>query len=636
MGTKLRSLLGVAGLVAGAMVVALPPGRASATGPAAHVDTRTSGTKATPDAPLHYTSATNVVLNVTVTEPDESGILEIAPCSAPLGLDPIAVVFHLGETVSNLVRTGTGADPELCLRPSAPAHLIVDTWTVPTGNYVAQPTVMTIFDATATVGTADAVIPAVAGLAYPATGLSTLVTLPDGGSVILHACGAALPTAASVTGPAGVRSAALTDLGTGGTVCVHALGAAGASVKVRVELTGYYSATAPVTTDDFRYVISTGDGPLTAPGLVPVTPLRLLDTRNNAGPRRGAGQVYELDLSSKAPVDATAAVMNVTATDGAANGFVTVYPCDIARPTASNLNYVTGQTVPNLVTVALAASSKVCFYTHTAVHLVVDLSGWYVLNDGGGYRALAPTRLFDTRSSAGRTPVAAGAVYRYDLTGKVDPSADAVTMNVTVTEPAADGFLTVFPCDAPQPLASNLNYKRNQTVPNLVTVKISAARTVCFFAQQRLHLLADLAGDFQTAALTGFYALSPQRLVDTREGTEGPLLTGDVLQLTVPLPKVDAALFNVTVTDPKGDGFITVYPCGTERPTVSNLNFVVGQTVPNLVAVQLNATGQACFYAHAGTHLIVDIAGIYSADPFVDATAKLTVTSIRGGATPLP
>ena len=636
MGTKLRSLLGVAGLVAGAMVVALPPGRADATGPGAHVDTRTSGTKATPDAPLHYTSATNVVLNVTVTEPDESGILEIAPCSAPAGLDPIAVVFHLGETVSNLVRTGTGADPELCLRPSGPAHLIVDTWTVPTGNYVAQPTVTTIFDATATVGTADAVIPAVAGLAGNTTGLSTLVTLPDGGSVILHACGAALPTAASVTGPAGVRSAALTDLGTGGTVCVHALGTAGAAVKVRVELTGYYSPTAPVTTDDFRYVISTGDGPLTAPGLVPVTPLRLLDTRDNAGPRRGAGQVYELDLSSKAPVDATAAVMNVTATDGAANGFVTVYPCDIARPTASNLNYVTGQTVPNQVVVALAASAKVCFYTLTPVHLVADLGGWYLLGGGSGYKALAPVRLFDTRTSAGRTPVATSGVYTLDLKGKVDVAATAVTMNVTVTEPVADGYLTAYPCDAPRPLASNLNYAKNQTVPNLVTVKLSATQTVCFYAQQRLHLLADLAGDFEPTLDTGYYGLAPQRLVDTREGTGGPLVAGNVITIKVPLLKLDAAVFNVTVTGGSAPGFVTAYPCGTDRPVVSNLNFVANQTVPNLVSVRLDAQGEACFYALTTTHLIVDLSGVYSPDPFVDATAALTVTSVRDGATPTP
>ncbi len=208
-------------------------------------------------------------------------------------------------------------------------------------------------------------------------------------------------------------------------------------------------------------------------------------------------------------------------------------------------------------------------------------------------------------------------------------------MNVTVTEPVADGFLTVYPCDAPRPLASNLNYVRSQTVPNLVTVKLSATKTVCFFAQQQLHLIADLAGSFEPSLDTGFYAVSPQRLVDTRIGTEGPLATGDMLKLTVPLDKLDAALFNVTVTEPGASGFITVYPCDQPRPTVSNLNFVAGQTVPNLVAVQLDSTGSACFYAQSKTHLIVDLAGVYSADPFVDAAPVLTVSSIRDGAAPL-
>jgi hypothetical protein len=295
---------------------------------------------------------------------------------------------------------------------------------------------------------------------------------------------------------------------------------------------------------------------------------------------------------------------------------------------------VTGQTVPNQVVVALAASAKICFYTHTPVHLLADLGGWYLLGGGSGYKALAPVRLFDTRTSAGRTPVATGGVYTLDLKGKVDAAATAATMNVTVTEPVTDGFLTAYPCDEPRPLASNLNYARNQTVPNLVTVKLSATQTVCFFAQQRLHLLADLAGDFEPTLDTGYYGLAPQRLVDTRIGTEGPLVAGDVIIVKVPLLKLDAGVFNVTVTEGAAPGFVTVYPCGTDRPVVSNLNYVANQTVPNLVSVRLNAAGEACFYALTTTHLVVDLSGVYSPDPYVDATLALTVTSVRDGATP--
>jgi hypothetical protein len=46
-------------------------------------------------------------------------------------------------------------------------------------------------------------------------------------------------------------------------------------------------------------------------------------------------------------------------------------------------------------------------------------------------------------------------------------------MNVTVTGSQADGYLTVWPCDQPQPNASNLNFRRGIDVPNLVTVKLA-------------------------------------------------------------------------------------------------------------------------------------------------------------------
>lgn len=631
---KIVALFGVLGLALGAVVAATPSPASAALAVTLVVDTRPGATKVVPEAPLVRNFTGNQILHVLVTEPDESGVLSIYPCAAPPAVAPMLVKYGLGEPASGLVRTGDGPAADFCFEPSGPAHLVISTVTPPTGGFVPAPTTSTVlFDGTVTVGT-DTIVSSIPGLLADAVGLSLLVTLPEGGSIAPFGCGTGVPAAATVTGGDGVQSAALSDLGAPRTLCLRAFGTAGATTKVVVKYTGQY-ATSAVSTTDFPYVVHTGDGPLAAPGLEPVAPTRLFDTRDGGGARRPAASVYELDLATAAPGDATAVVLNVTVTDPAADGFVTVYPCDIARPTASNLNYTRGQTVPNQVTVALAASAKVCFYTFTATHLLADLNGWYVLGAGTGYEAQAPERLFDTRDSAGRAPVAAGAVYTVDLSSQVLPTAEAVTMNVTVTEPGADGFLTVYPCDVPRPVVSNLNYARNQTVPNLVTVKMSAAKTVCFYAQQRLHLIADLAGSFEGSLDTGFYGLPPQRLVDTRIGTAGPLATGDTLELTVPLAKLDAGLFNVTVTETTGPGFITVYPCDQPRPVVSNLNFVAGQTVPNLVSVQLDATGRACFYASAGTHLVVDLAGVYSPDPFVDAAPTLTVESVRDGSDPL-
>jgi hypothetical protein len=71
--------------------------------------------------------------------------------------------------------------------------------------------------------------------------------------------------------------------------------------------------------------------------------------------------------------------LNVTVTDTTADdfgGYVTVYPCG-TRPEASNLNFISGQTIPNAVITPVSASGKVCFYVFGGAHLIADINGYY-------------------------------------------------------------------------------------------------------------------------------------------------------------------------------------------------------------------------------------------------------------------
>ena len=639
--------LALAGVLSGLVAVGAPARAESLTGwlfdgPVKIGDTHDvgAGAKAGPDPqnPLRVTGITGGLVQVTVSEPSEAGVLYVWDCN-DLAADPQAfVAYNAAETVSNLIRLGDGAATDFCFSPTALAHVKVERWATEGSaalgakNFVGI-SATSLFDAEVTAGT-DGVTAALTGLSAGATEVSLLVTLPDGGSATVFGCGTTPPPSPSIVGGEGTQSAALATLGGARTLCVRANGATGTKVKVQVSLTGSFSATDPASSEGMPYVVNRPDALNPSPGLDAVTPERLFDTRDNNGARRPAASVYELDLSSKAPAGARSVVMNVTATDPVGAGFVTVYPCDIVRPTASNLNYVAGQTVPNLVTVALGQSAKVCFYTHNAAHLIADLSGWYVLGAGDAFKATTPKRLFDTRTNNGAR-IVANSVFQLDLHGQVDDSATAVTMNVTVDQPVSDGFLTVYPCDGARPTASNLNYDTNQTVPNLVTVKVGVDMKVCFFAQKSLHLLADLAGYFAPLEDSGFRGLPPQRLVDTRDDPQGALRPGDVVRIRLPLPNLTGALFNVTAVDPTSGGFITAYPCDTEVPLASNLNFVTGRTVPNLVAVALSANSEACFYAQNATHLVVDLSGVYTTDQDVDNTPLLTVDSVRAGATPL-
>jgi hypothetical protein len=59
--------------------------------------------------------------------------------------------------------------------------------------------------------------------------------------------------------------------------------------------------------------------------------------------------------------------------------------------------------------------------------------------------------------------------------------------------------------------------------------------------------------------------------------------------------------------------FLTVFPFGTPRPVVSDLNFTAGEIVPNLVVVKLNSAGVSYFNAVGVTAVIADVAGWYVA-----------------------
>ena len=371
------------------------------------------------------------------------------------------------------------------------------------------------------------------------------------------------------------------------------------------------------------------------PGLRAITPVRLVDTRQALGvlvaSKLQAGTVLELKLGDHVADSTTAVALNVTVTEPDGEGFLTVFPCDQAVPKASNLNYVAGETVPNLVNTKLSITDTVCFFSNRTTHLVVDLMGTFERGGGAGAQSVTPVRLLDTRKpigvpSIGKLNAGQTLVLQVADRGGV-PAADvaAATLNVTATEPDFAGFVTAYPCDRDRPTASNLNFVAGQTVPNLVTARLSATGTLCLFTSASTHLVADIAAWYSVGATQGYHELAPQRILDTREpigvATAGKLLGGQTLTLQVadrggvPGSGALAVTMNVTVTEPDTAGFVTIYPCDADRPEASNLNFTAGETVPNLVTVRLSTAGTVCLFAQRTTHLVADVAGYFTDVP---------------------
>ncbi|MGW4162073.1 protease pro-enzyme activation domain-containing protein [Streptomyces sp. NPDC004788] len=368
-------------------------------------------------------------------------------------------------------------------------------------------------------------------------------------------------------------------------------------------------------------------------------PARILDTRAGIG-RTGTTPVasygtVKLKVTGVGGVPATgvsSVVMNVTAVSPTAGGFLTAYPTGSTRPNSSNMNWLKGQIVPNLVTVPVGKDGSVDLYNASSgtTHFIADISGYYSTQAGGGtYLPTGPARILDTRAGIGWTgtsPVAGKGTVSLTVAGAGGvpaTGATAVVLNVTATAPTSGGYLIAYPSGTTRPNASNINWLTGQTRPNMVVLPIGPDGKVNLYnaGSGTVHFIADVFGYFTdgTQGAT-FHSAGPARLLDTRSAlgtsTTTPLQSGTNLVLSLndghTLSNAKAVVLNVTATAPTAGGFLTVWPDGTTLPNASNLNWTTGQTVANLVTVPV-VNGKIDFRPKGGTvHVIADLFGYYS------------------------
>ena len=367
----------------------------------------------------------------------------------------------------------------------------------------------------------------------------------------------------------------------------------------------------------------------------PVTPVRILDTRTTNTPSGVAGRVAQggsLNLqitgANGIPNDATAVVMNVTAVSPNVAGYVTVYPNGVSRPEASNLNFVPGDTVPNLVTVGIGTSGQVnLFNANGTVDLIADVVGYYSPVSGSYFTAVTPVRALDTRNGTGAAlaRVGQGGQVSLQILGAngVPNDATGVVLNVTAVSPNVAGYATVYPNGVSRPEASNLNFVPGDTVPNLVIVGIGSAGKVNLFnANGTVDLIADIVGYYSPDnTAKQFFSITPVRALDTRNGTGGfsaAVGQGASIDLTIRgangIPNTASAIvMNTTAVLPTGGSFLTVWPTGVTQPLASNLNFVPGDIIPNLVQVGIGSNGKVSLFNNAGAvNLVADLTGYFA------------------------
>ena len=122
-----------------------------------------------------------------------------------------------------------------------------------------------------------------------------------------------------------------------------------------------------------------------------------------------------------------------------------------------------------------------------------------------GFYTLVPCRVADTREGFG--PYGGPALQA--LTSRafvmatrcgIPVGVDALAVNITVTEPTAAGYLTLYPFGVPLPLASTINYQAGQTRANNAIVPLGATDAIAVYCAQptgTTHFLIDVVGYFR-------------------------------------------------------------------------------------------------------------------------------------------
>lgn len=269
---------------------------------------------------------------------------------------------------------------------------------------------------------------------------------------------------------------------------------------------------------------------------------------------------------------------------------------------------------------------------------------------GGEFHPLNPARIFDSRPASAINDVAPGgakplgspdpATFDIALLGQGGiPTTNvlAVVVNLTVTEPGANGYLEAYGAGArPVERTSIVNFAPGQTIPNVAIVRpgTDGKLSIGLFGQRgTANVVVDVFGWFSTSDYTAgdgarLIPTPPSRILDTRTGSNvhrdpaAPLGTGETMTLPIlgqngiPSTGVTGVLLNVVgvTTEPGAAAtFLSLFPndlpAGT-APTTSNLNLVVGNIKANLVFVPVGSDGQVRIFNHQGlTQVVADVVG---------------------------
>jgi hypothetical protein len=308
------------------------------------------------------------------------------------------------------------------------------------------------------------------------------------------------------------------------------------------------------------------------------------------------------------------------------NGVITVPPTTVPLPAGSNSVTATVTTVNGVVNTANTPCN--------------ELPAGSVV---GGYQALSPARLLDTRRGFGGPRIGPNQSITLQVTsrgGVPIAGVGAVYLNFVATGGTAPGFLTVFPTGSSQPGVSSLNYLPGPNVANAVISQVGTGGQVTIrnTSAGSVDLVGDVGGYFvgglfQGVLLPGAYQpLRATRIADSRRGFGLTTLMGQTPQTLrvagvagVPA-NARSVVVNLTAVNGTRHSHITAYPTGTAVPNASNVNYTGSKPAANLAVVPVGTNGSINVkngIDPTNVDLVVDVIGYFQGGLLPAQTAGL-------------
>jgi hypothetical protein len=364
----------------------------------------------------------------------------------------------------------------------------------------------------------------------------------------------------------------------------------------------------------------------TPSALVPLTPCRVLDTRDDGPAPVAAASDVRVSLAGRCgvPAGTTAVSIVVTAIGAGADGYVAAWPSDAPATFTSVLNVDRGDIRSSgaLVAVSRDGSASVTLRSSVAAEWIVDVTAAFVPAESpraGRFVAITPTRALDTRTTG--APVGDASSVTIPLPPGAPADATALALTVTATESRAPGFVTAHPAGTTRPLASALFVDRVGQTRTSSAVIGASPNGVTLFTQGSTHLVVDVVGWFtgpsaSPSADGRFVPIAPTRLIDTRLGTPVfPAGTVEVPTAAVTGGGVAAIAATVTMTDTWRGGFVTGFAARTATPPTATATADHRRdTVAQLAITGVSANGIA-ITSNAGTDVVVDLTGWFTGAP---------------------